>query len=592
VLAGELFVLFGLNVKEESFRKAYKHVVALMVVSRELTHALSSIGHGLVDMFEESAKAGNHLLGTAAAMGMSTKSVQEWSYIAKQAGSDVNQFVVGIGMFERNLLEFSKGRGPKRFKDAMAEVGLNAADAKRALSSKDGINEAIFRVSDAYVKMGDTAHRAAINTGLFGARARGMAQDLGQGSGALREKIEHLHQIGGVVDEEQLKNLKKADNAIDDLKTSFHALEMTVVAEVGPTFTALLNEVTAWIGENRELIDDVLGGAFKVLAFVFQALFAAVKALGWIIRGVMQGDTGAILLFSALAAMVVVAAIAIIQALIPAFVVLGVAIWTAMAPLLPFALAIAAVIAITIFLIKNWEKVKEWFHGWHAVILAVFAPWLAAIIAIAMAVEYIIDHWQGIKDWFSGLGGWVKDMWGKIVDGIVDKAYGLVNKLIHVLNYLPGIDIKDRVVPDRFKHGIPGQPITQDEIDDAVEKENARIEAKKKRDAAKAPKTSAYRGAGSDAGATAQAKPKIMPAAHSPHVSFGPVTSAADAHSSFGRPGKPLAANTSLSNTVNVAPTTVNIYGVKDAHEASGAIADHVDKTMRHAAGALAVESS
>jgi hypothetical protein len=81
------------------------------------------------------------------------------------------------------------------------------------------------------------------------------------------------------------------------------------------------------------------------------------------------------------------AATAIFTTVIPAIVSMGVAIWTAMAPLLPF-IAIAVAIGAAIFLIiKYWKDIKRW----------------------------AVDAWHGIEDAAKVVMGWIEDAWGGIM---------------------------------------------------------------------------------------------------------------------------------------------------------------------------------
>ncbi len=275
----QLYASFGLQVDEASFKKADALIKNLR---RSASNLVAGFGialgvRGITSFVQEATHAGTHILGMATALGMSTEKFQEWSYVAKRAGSDANQFAVGVSMFERNLKEFAAGRGSKRFKESMAAVGMSVADAKHALASPDGINNAIFKVADAYKRMGNTAERAAINTGLFGQRARGMAQDLSQGSGPLREQIKSIHDAGGILSEEELATLKKADNTLLDLKTQLHVIAMRAVVAFGPQLITMLQSASRWIHDNAETIQNILGGALKSVALLFRILGTAVS---------------------------------------------------------------------------------------------------------------------------------------------------------------------------------------------------------------------------------------------------------------------------------------------------------------------------
>lgn len=525
---GELFVLFGLKTNDKSFNDGLKLLTALKVGASAIHDVVAGVGEKLVEMAFDAAKAGTHILGTAASLGMSTKSIQEWSYVAKQAGSNVEQFTVGISMFERNLREFASGRGSKRFKDAMREVGMTHQDARAALVGPDGVNNAIFKVADAYQKMGNTANRAAINTGLFGARARGMAQDLGKGSAAVKAQIDHLNAMGGIVSEDKLQNLKKFENSIDDVKTSFNGLVMTVVGGLGPQFSKLLNNVTEWIGQNRALITDVLEVAFKAVATGIKILIKTMIMFVNIVKGLKNGEFGAVFIFSLILGIVLALAGAIVTVLIPAIATIGTAIFAAMLPILPYTLILAAIIALVILVHKHWDKVKSSVIGAGATIASVAHKVGNGFLSAGRAILGV----------FGKIGEIARDVVGSFVRNFLNG----INLIIRALNHLPKVNIGEIDIPEWAKHNT-------------VESMINKIGDTQKNTTGPGVPSTMYRGYSGGGGG-------------SPNQ--GPVST--------------------VNKSVSIAPTTVNIYGVKNASEASQKIGDSIDNQLRHANSALGGE--
>lgn len=378
--AGELMVLFGLQTDSASFGKAENLVKSL---KRTVTALIGVESVKAVTNFvEETAHAGTHILGMATSLGMSTKAFQEWSLVAQKAGSDGQQFSVGVSMFERNLKEFAAGRGSKRFKEAMHAVGLSSQDARKDLAGPDGVNAAIFKVADAYQKMGNTANRAAINTGLFGQRARGMAQDLSQGSAALRAQIEEFRAHGQIVSEADLKKLKQVDNTILDLKMSLKTMAMEAVAAFGPEIVDMLRDAAAWLRENRDIVKDGITAALKTVAFLFvetaKAAKLVVEVVRWFNQELRAGNPIAIALFSVLGMGAL--------GLITKFTMIG--------GLLKGILTFAG--AIGIQLVSGFIAVGRAIGA--AFIATGPAGWIiAAIAGIAIAVYEIIEHWDEVK---------------------------------------------------------------------------------------------------------------------------------------------------------------------------------------------------
>lgn len=534
MLAGELFVLLGLKTNDDEFRQGLVALALLQRAASEVVSAVQEVGRALFDMALDAAHTATHTLGMAASLGMSTKSMQEWLYVAKQAGGDANRFATGISMLERNLREFAEGRGSKRFKAAMHDMKISQDDAKKSMVGEDGINGAIFLVSDAYHKMGNDALRSADNAALVGARNREMVQDLAKGSEFLRSQFSKANSLGNIISDEELANLKTFGNELDNVKGMLNAMATHVVAKLAPEFSKMLQEMQRWLSENRVLIETVLTAAFKALSFAITQIFNIIKFVGKVIKGFLDGDTGAVALVAALTIGVIAFALALVSLALPAIIAVGVALWAAMLPILPIVAAIVAIAALAYLIYKNWGPIKEWFGGlwdWISEKAKAFWNWLG-------------DTINSIGTWFENLGHTIwhalGDVWTSIVDTaksalqkLVNDVIWIVNKIISALNFLPGVHISAIADVDWVKHKSP---------------------------------TTAPDGS---AGSTSTGAPRA---------------SVGNATGSGGASGQQAVTN------VNVAPTTININGVKDAEEAKKKIGDEIDNRHRHAAAALGGE--
>lgn len=554
-----IFALFGVKLDQDSFAGAMRAIAALHVAAAGL-HKVMSFAGDLVDMATGAAKAGTHIAGLSAGLGMSIKSVQEWKYVAEQAGSTVDAWARGVSMAERNMANFAQGRGSKAFKESMEHMHISMKQAKDAMTGPDGMNGIMFLLADRYKEMGLQAIRGADNTRIFGARNREFAHDLSQGSEYIKEQIKHAHELGLIISDLDVANLKKFDNSIKDVQGSLHALAMQVVASLAPAFREMLEGMAKWIAENRVMLGDLLRGAFEVLAFVFQALFTVVKALGAAVQGVMNGDTGMILLFSLAAGAVALLAGAIIAMAIPAIIAMGTALWIAMAPLLPWSLALAAIIAVVLLLATHWEEVCDFMAEHWQLVLAVFLPFIGIPLLI-------IKHWETVKAWLAGFGSWLYNILGDLGRYII----ALFAKLGEwVIDLIPVGDSWD----DFRKGG-------GDAIDFLI--------AKLKDLGHEALKATGPVGWAIDRlmGDDDNGSPSTRPSVPTHQTRGGQAAAmAANAASNAGSAG----AGSSRSNSVSIGPTTINIHGVKDAQEAQGHIADANDAHLRHAAASLASE--
>lgn len=555
-----LFLLMGVHLDHAQFAQAFVALHALQSMASAVGSAISNMAHELVDMAVTSAHAGTHLMGLSAGLGLSVRSVQEWSYVAEQAGTNADAFARGLGMFERNLRSFAAGRGSHGFKEGMAEIGISAQRAKEMLAGPDGMNAALFQVSDHYLKLGVTAERAALNQQLFGARNREIAHDLGRGSALLREQIATIHEIGGILGDKQVDDLKKLDNSIKQLASSFKALTMSVVADLAPQIIAMIGEVTKWIATNRTLISNVLMGLFQALSVVFRVLFGFVR----LFVAAMNGDGGAI----AVVSLLTTAVLALVAVLVMAAWPIIIALTAALAPLLAlgggvlaaFFLIGAAVIATGLLIMTHWGEIVDFLSENWQTLIGIFLPFIGIPLLI-------IKHWDALREWFSGFGSWFQGMIYRLGHGVASFFEGLghvianafrhvanlfleplqwaINKAVGMLNHLPGVHLSSVSLTMDTAASPPRPTLPSRHTDQAATADGVMSDAASGR------------------------SPGRGGAARGPNATFG---------------------KSSGQNHVSIGPTTINIHGVKDAAEAKDHIADHVDNVHRHAAAGLGGE--
>lgn len=401
----ELFVTFGLQPK--GWAKGNQLIQGLASATRRLIgfEAVRS----LTRMALNAAKAGTEVLSLSKQFGLSSKSIQEWDYVARQSGSNIKQFGAALSQIERNLISFAHGRGSKDARAAFEMFGITQAKAAKALTEPDGLNTVLYTMADRAKALGNRALVSGNLLKIAGRYAQGFAADLEQGSDRIKGMVEHVNAIGGVVGDKQLNDLKNFDNRLTDLKASFHGLLMQGVAVLAPQLTAMFEGAARWIARNRDLINGGLVGALTALRYVVSAVGAVVSWLGGVIHRALAGDTGA-------KAIVVGLAAAIVTVLLPALYAMAVPIVTMMAPLL----AVAAVVAALAYAIWKWgpaiqkglgdaldwvgRKAKE---AWQ------FITSLPDLMA------------QGLADFAS----FVKDEVGAALDWIDEKAHDVWNDI-------------------------------------------------------------------------------------------------------------------------------------------------------------------
>lgn len=235
---------------------------------------------GVMSWAEEKAHEATETLSRSKQIGVSTKTLQEWSYVAQRSGSNAKEFAVAIGQTERALRSYAAGKGSKMAAESFKAFGISSNFAAKELRKPGGLNDILFRISERAQKAGNTGLTAARMMGFAGRYARGFAADMEQGPKALREQIQHVHEIGGVLSDDQLNSLKEMNTSILDAKTSLNALLTQALAAIAPEIIKIANAASKWIAANKELITEKVKEGFRIIISLVKEIG---RVIAWLV---------------------------------------------------------------------------------------------------------------------------------------------------------------------------------------------------------------------------------------------------------------------------------------------------------------------
>ena len=126
----------------------------------------------------------------------------------------------------------------------------------------------------------------------------------------------------------------------------------------------------------------------------------------------------------------------------------GASLWTALAPILPFIAAGAALAALGVLLVKNWDAVSSFFTGVFTKIqgfLAGVSNKVLAVVAVFMPFigipALMIKNWDAVKTFFVELWSNITKVFVNVWTGIKNIFTGLVAKFVKVFAPMVGIPI-------------------------------------------------------------------------------------------------------------------------------------------------------
>lgn len=328
-------------------------------------------------------------------LGLSAEAYQEWDYVMQLTGTDINSMTSGMKTLV-NKFEDAKAGG----EDSIAmfeQLGLSMEDIQ------DMSQEDLFAtVITSFQGMEDSTERAALATDLLGRSATELRPLLNQSAEATQEQIAALHEMGGVMSDEAVKNGAEFKDSLTSLKTAFGGAANSLASELIPKITELINGITQFIANGG--LQDLIDG-FKKLAPVIAGATAAMVAYktATAISGVITALTKATEA-QTLAQTILNAVMAANPFVLVATVIAGlvVAIGTLWATNEDFRNAI----------IEIWTAIGDFFYG-------VIDGWVQLIQSLPEIFAFV---WESIQNGAIAIWTAIKDFISGIFDGIKNAA--------------------------------------------------------------------------------------------------------------------------------------------------------------------------
>lgn len=452
----------------------------------------------------KSAEATDRIDKMSQKIGISKQSFQEWDYIMAQNGMDVDKLQVGVKTLVSQMN--SAEVGGKNATEAFGALGLTWQDGNGKLKSQEQmLNETMIALAN----MENGTRKAKLATELFGKAGIEMMPMLNGGANAITELKDRAYDLGLVLSDDSVDAGVVLGDTIDDVKKSFGS----IITKIGVEFMPMIQNLLDAVLTNMPLIQEIFGGVFSFIGNVAGTAIDWIgQFIGWIQKLIDEAQTEGTTLnifFEKVSEIIRKASekvIEIVGAIIEKFnsivdwiqnnktlvetigIIIGsfaaawgllniaIGIWNAIgaiatavttgfgaavafltSPITIVTLAIGAVIAIVVLLIKHWDDVKEagakawnWIKGiWNNA-----AEWFNKNIIEPIGnffgnlwdntKEVCINAWNGIieffinivpnmielgKNIFGGLWDGIKNVWSNISNWVSEKVSWLVDKL-------------------------------------------------------------------------------------------------------------------------------------------------------------------
>jgi hypothetical protein len=357
---------------------------------------VAAAGVKLFNLAADTASFADGLATTAGRLGVTTQAYQELTYAAKLQNVEQETLTGSLEKLNKNLGDLHSGQGTLQTKLAKT----NPALLKQLKHVKDS-EQAFNLISAAIIKLPNQMDRASLAQAAFGKSGQQMLNLIQEGPARIAAMREEARKLGIVLSDEAVAAAQKFDDANDRMKFTIMGLKNSLGSELMPVIQQYMEKATAWVMNNRELIQqkveafvtgisnavqflvqhsDQLISGFKLLVETLVVL----KAISWA-TAIIQGGQAV--------AMGILKTIAFLTN--AEYRALTIAQWKLNAAMLanPVTLITLAIIALIAIVVVIANKTTGWAETWASAM-----EWMKAVWAVFK--NTLILSWQILKNEF------------------------------------------------------------------------------------------------------------------------------------------------------------------------------------------------
>lgn len=373
---------------------------------------------GIAEAVKSTIDLGGHLDDLRQKTGLSAEALQEYGYIAKLGGSDMDGFASGVTKFARTLKEAHDGS--EQASGALQKVGITGKTLHDALKGGSaGLDGALMQIADRFAKMPDGPEKTALAMTLFGKSGAALIPTLNRGKQGIADLRKEAEDLGVVMGESTVSAADELGDNIDKVKMSLTGLKNQAIAALLPTLKEMVDGFLAWVKANKQLIISSITTAVHVLIGALQGLAKVAGVVVDVIKFLQE--------HSELARAILIALGVTIGA---------VAVEAAAAWLIGFAPVIAVIATVTALILVFQDLLKGLLEG-KGVIAAV-VRWIAD--KFKALGHGIVEAFKAVGRFFESIASAIKGAFVAVIDWITDKitwAWDQVKKIAHYVSH-PG----------------------------------------------------------------------------------------------------------------------------------------------------------
>jgi hypothetical protein len=207
--------------------------------------------YGMMRLAEATGSAAEQLRNQAAMTGLSRKQLQEYTFIAQQAGFSTEAITTASAFLQRNLMGIEEGTGNAAKVIEALGVEIYQADHKSLRPMSELLPALIERLQG----MASEIDRNKFAAQVFGRGWKEIAPLLAMTTAEMAKQQQAARDLGLVWSDDMFRAADRADAAFDLLHAQMRGVAVTIASAVMPVITELVPMITELAAKMKDAAD-------------------------------------------------------------------------------------------------------------------------------------------------------------------------------------------------------------------------------------------------------------------------------------------------------------------------------------------------
>lgn len=344
--------------------------------------AVAGLSAGLVKGAKDTAEYGDNIDKMSQKLGMTSTAYQEWDFIMQHCGTSISAMQPAM----KTLATAAETNS-----DAFEKLGISQQEIAN-MSQEELFSATIAALQNCT----DETERTYLAGKLLGRGATELGPLLNTSAEDVEGMRQKVHELGGVMSEEAVKDAATYQDSLQDLQYAFDGIKRTILENLLPIFSQLMDFVSDGIAKFRSLDEGT-----QNLILKFSGITAAVAPILVVFSKISSGISSII----SVGAKLIPGIGKLSTSLVKLFALIATN---------PIALLVAAIAAAVAALIYFWNTNEDFRN-------AVKGIWDAIVGFFKDAAEFIKGAFEGIKEFFKGVWDGIKEAFGNVKEFFEEK---------------------------------------------------------------------------------------------------------------------------------------------------------------------------